>query len=119
MMKDEFSGKTMTQFVGIGPKNYAYEYINVDGKLKEDRRCKGIGKSFTPKIYEYVECIQGAQGNEVNKTCFRINSKKHELYTIKTDEVAMRNTVVKRIPYSTVKYETLPFGACSAPSVSE
>ena len=110
-MKDELSGEIMTQFVGIGLKNYAYEYITVDWEFKEDKRCKGIGKSFTPKFHEYLDCVHGAQGNEVNKTCFRINSKKHELYTIKTDKVATRNAVVQRVPDPTVKYETLPFGA--------
>ena len=73
-------------------------------------KLKGIGKSFTPKFHEYLDCIQGEQGNKVNKTCFRINSKKHELYTIMTDKVAMRNTVVKRVPDPSVKYETLTFG---------
>ena len=111
MMKDELSGELMTQFVGMGPKNYAYEYITVDGKFDKTKRCRGIGKSFTPKFHEYLDCVQEAQGNKVNKTCFRINSKKHDLYTIKTDKVAMRNTVVKRVPDPTVKYETLPFGA--------
>ena len=62
----------MTQFVGIRPKNYAYEYLTVGGKIKEDKRCKGIGKSFTPKFNEYLDCVQGAQGNEVNKICFQI-----------------------------------------------
>ena len=67
MMKDELSGQLMTQFVGIGPKNYAYEYLAIDRNLKEDSRCKGISKSFTPKFQEYLDCIKGVKGNEVNK----------------------------------------------------
>ena len=110
-MKDELAGQLMTQAVGIGPKSYAYEYLTIDGNFKENRRCKGIGKSFTPKFYEYLDCVQGDAGNEVRKTCYRINLKKHELYTIRTDKVAMRNTVVKRVLDLTTKYETLPFGA--------
>ena len=50
--------------------------------------------------------------NEVNKECFRINSKKHELFTIKTDKVEMRNKIVKRVPDPIVRFETLPFGVC-------
>ena len=58
-MKDELAGQIMTQFVGIGAKNYAYEYLTVDGKIKEDKRSKGIGKNFTPKFQEYLDCVQG------------------------------------------------------------
>ena len=111
-MNDELAGQFMTQVVGIRPKNYAYEYLTIDEKeLKEDERCKGIGKSFTPKFHEYLDCIQGVQGNEVQKTCFKINSKNHKLFTIKRKKVAMRKKVVKRIPDPTVEFETLPFGA--------
>ena len=109
-MKDELAGELMTQFVGIGPKNYAYEYLKIDEKIDEARRCKGIGKNFTPKFQEYLDCVQGAIGNEVRKTCFRINYKNHELYTIKTDKVAMRNIIVERVADPTLRFETLPFG---------
>ena len=47
----------------------------------------------------------------ITKECFTINSKKHELFTIKTEKVAMRNKVVKRIPGPNFKFESLPFGA--------
>ena len=110
-MKDESAGQFMTQVVGMGPKNYAYEYLTIDKKLKEDKRFKCIGKSFTPKFQEYLDCIQGVQGNDVKKTCFRINSKNHKLFTIKTNKVAMRKKVVKRVAVPTVEFETLPFGA--------
>ena len=108
-MKDELAGGFMTQFVETGPKNYAYEYMKIDGTLSEDARCKGISKSYTPKFQEYLDCVQGEAGNMVMKTCFRINSKEHNLLTIKTDKVAMRNTVVKRVADPNERYETLPF----------
>ena len=38
MMKDELSGNIVLEFVGIGPKNYAYSYLNEKGKLDEDAR---------------------------------------------------------------------------------
>ena len=97
----------MTQFAATGPKNYAYEYMKVDGTLSEDARCKGISKSCTPKFTENLDCVQGEADNVVMKTCFRISSEEHELFTIKTNKVAMRNTVVKRLRDE--KYETLPF----------
>ena len=69
-LKDELAGQFMTQVVGTGPKNYAYEYLTIDGKFEYDSRCKGISKSYTPHFKEYLDCVQGAQGNEVKKTCF-------------------------------------------------
>ena len=110
-MKDELAGQFMTQLAATGPKNYAYEYLKLDGRLDKDARCKGISKSYTPKFQKYLECVQGNKGKEVRKICFRINSKNHNLFTIKTNKIAMRNTVVKQIPNPNEKYETLPFGA--------
>ena len=114
MMKDELQGDFITEFVGIGPKNYGMEFI----KTQEDRsqkidhatRCKGIGENFTPNFKEYNKCILGEKGNIVSKECFRINSKEHKLYTIMTNKVALRNEVMKRLPDSDEKFETLPFG---------
>ena len=108
-MKDELAGQFMLQFAATGPKNYAYEYMKIDGTLDQDARCKGISKSYTPKFKEYLNSVQGKAGNEVRKTCFRINSKNHELFTIKSNKVAMRNTVIKRIKDPNVEYETLLF----------
>ena len=49
-MKDELAGQFMTQFAATGPKNYAYEYMKIDGTLSEDAQCKGISKSYTPNL---------------------------------------------------------------------
>ena len=63
-----------------------------------------------PKFHEYRQCVLGEKGNGVKKDCFRINSKEHNLYTIKTNKVALRNEVVKRLPDPDEKFDTLPFG---------
>ena len=118
VMKDELCGDFILEFAGTAPKNYGYSALKTQEdksiKLSEDVRCKGIGKKFTPKFKEYKECVLGKEGNKVNKECFRINSKKHVLYTIKTNKVALRNTIVKRLPNPStdddIKYETLPLG---------
>ena len=110
-MKDELAGQFMSQFAATAPKCYGYEFLKLDGTISEDARCKGIPKGYTPKFQKYLECVQGEEGKEVHKTCYRINSKNHDLFTIKTNKVAMRNTVVKRVRHPNEKYETLPFGS--------
>ena len=119
MMKDELCGDFILEFAGTAPKNYGYSALKTQKdksiKLGEDVRCKGIGKKFTPRFQEYKDCVLGKEGDTVYKECFRINSKKHELFTIKTNKVAMRNTVVKRLPNPNqddddIKFETLPLG---------
>ena len=112
--KDKLQGNFITEFVGIGPKNYGMEYIKTqkDGskKIENEIRCKGIGKNFTPKFKEYRECVLGEKGNIVSKESFRINSKEHRLCTIMTNKVALRNEVIKRLPDPDENFETSPFG---------
>ena len=42
LMKDELGGKIMKEFVVLRPKSYAYRKLD----NKEDKKCKGIKKSF-------------------------------------------------------------------------
>ena len=109
-MKDELSGQWMTEFVGSGPKNYEFEYIKLDGEVDEKSICKGISMSCTPKFHEHRAVVLGEK-NEAKKTCFRISSKEHELYTIQTNKVAITNQLRKRVRDPTNRFETLPFGA--------
>ena len=87
-MKDELGGQMMTEFVGTGPKNYAFEYLKVDGTMDEKSICKGISKSYTLKFYEHKSVVLGER-NVGKKTCFRIGSKEHKLFTIQTNKVVM------------------------------
>ena len=113
VMKDELQGDFILEFAGIGPKNYGYSALKTQKdksiKLKGDVRCKGIGKNFTPKFKEYKKCVLGPDGNIVSKECFRINSKDHMLFTIKTNKVALSNKIIKRLPDPNERFETLPF----------
>ena len=112
-MKNELQGDFILEFAGIGPKNYGYSALKTQKdksiKLKDDVRCKGIGKNFTPRFEEYKKCVLGDEGNFVSKECFRINSKDHKLFTIRTNKVALRNTIVKCLPDPDKRFETLPF----------
>ena len=111
MMKDECKGDFITEAVGIGPKNYVINVLKTqkDGsiKLKVEVKCKGVGKSFEPRIEEYKKCAFGEK--EIIKECFRINLKDHNVFSISTTKVALRNKIVKRLPDPDERFETLPF----------
>ena len=104
-MKDELGGQ-----LGIGPKNYAFAFLSIDGKMNYKSICKGIPKSYTPKFFEYLDVVEGRR-KDVKIDCFRIGSKEHDVFTIKTNKVAMTNEVRKRIRDPITKFETLLFGA--------
>ena len=118
LMKDECKGDFTTEAVGIGPKNYAMNVLETqkDGsiKLKGSAKSKGIGKAYVPKFEEYKKIVFGKEGETISKECCRINSKDHKLFTIKTNKVALRNKVIKRVAERSSddpdeKFETLPF----------
>ena len=81
--------------------------------LPDDVKSKGVGKAFVPKTNEYKKIVFGKEGETISKECFRINSKDHNVFSISTNKVALRNKVVKRVPNPSrdddIKYETLPF----------
>ena len=112
MMSDECEGDVITEAVGIGPKNYAINVLETqkDGsiELKDKVKCKGVGKAFVPRIEEYKKIVFGEE-ETISKECFRINSKDHNVFSISTNTVALRNKVVKRVADPDEKYETLPF----------
>ena len=57
LMKDEFGGKIMTEFVALRAKMYAYRKID---KEVEKKRCKGIKKCMVSeglKFDDYKTCI--------------------------------------------------------------
>ena len=113
-MKDELQRDYILEFAGTAPKNYGYSALKTQKdksiKLKDDVRCKGVGKKFTPKFKEYKKCVLGEE-DVISRECFRINSKDHKLFTIKTNKVALCNKIVKRIPAPDKMFETLPFGS--------
>ena len=42
IMADEMGGQIITEFIGAGPKNYRFEYLDHDGKLCQKGGCKGV-----------------------------------------------------------------------------
>ena len=43
-MKDELGGQIMTEFVGIGPKNYSYAFLTSKGKKMRNLFAKALAR---------------------------------------------------------------------------
>ena len=107
MMKDELGGMPITEFVGVGPKNYSFKFEKENGKVDFKSTCKGV--SNTPEFDEYKRRIVDG-GDDIRKTCFRIGSKNHILSTIECEKVAITGDLRKRVYDPEDKYKTLPLG---------
>jgi hypothetical protein len=83
--KDELNGNIMIECVALKPKQYAYKTENVG----ETKICKGIKKNVikTLKVDEYKDCL--FDNTVVRKEQYLIQAKKHQIYTVKQNKVAL------------------------------
>jgi len=105
LMKDEYNGAIMTEFVGLRAKMYA---LRVDVK-KETKKVKGVKSSVvaqTIMFYDYTRCLREEIEMTRQQSCIR--SKLHEAYTINETKIALNPYDDKQyiIPDST---DTLPW----------
>jgi hypothetical protein len=82
--KDELNGKIMEEGVFLKPKQYAYKVDN-----GERKKSKGIKKNVTKtlKLEEYKDCL--LKNKTIRKEQYMIQAKKHKIYTIKQNKVAL------------------------------
>ena len=77
LMKDEFGGAIMTEFVALRPKLYSYRKL--DGT--KDKKCKGIKKC------DYKNCLFNPDVIYRSQLMFR--SSKHKVHTIEVNKVTL------------------------------
>ena len=102
LMKDELTGKIITEFVTLSPKTYSYS--TDDGK--EDKKAKVKKKCVIKRMIKfdnYKNCL--LKDKVLLKSQQRFISKKHDVYT----EVALNNNDDKRI-VSIDKIMSYPYG---------
>ena len=109
-MTDELGKGYVTEFVALAPKVYAFQQINIDKTLSEEKKAKGTKKMVTKKMlsfdkyrkclfdYETIECIQ-----------HRIQSTPYSVGTIEMTKIALKNHDNKRIR-SFYGIKTSPYG---------
>ena len=95
LMKDEFGGKIITEFVTLRPKNYPYL---TDDDDKEDKKAKGTKKCVIKRMIkfdDYKNCL--LKDKVLLKSQQRFISKKHDVYTKNINKIALINNDDKRI----------------------
>ena len=106
LMKDELSGKIITEFVTLRPKTHSF--LTDDGK--EDKKAKGTKKCVIKKMIKfnhYKKCL--LNDDVMLKPQQRFISKKHDLYTENINKIALSNNDDKRI-VSSNKITSYPYG---------
>lgn len=107
-MKDECQGKIITEFIGLRAKRYTFKIL---GEKEEEKRAKGVKRATLKTITfnDYRNCL--FQRKNLAKYQYLIQSKKHNVLTIKQEKLALSYNDDKRIILSDVT-DTLPYGYC-------
>ena len=94
MMKDEAGGKSITEFVGLRSKLYAYKMDSG----KEAKKCKGVKKGVVKKeitLEDYEKCLFTKENQE--RTMNAIRTRKHNIHTESITKIALSANDDKRI----------------------
>ena len=106
LMKDEFGGKIITEFVTLRPKTYSY----LTDDVKEDKKAKGTKKCVIKRMIKFSDYKNYVFKDEVIlKSQQRFISKKHDVYTENINKIALSNNDDKRIA-SSDKIMNYPYG---------
>ena len=105
LMKDEFGGKIITEFVTLRPKTY----LNSTDDGKEDKKAKGTKKCVIKrmiKFNDYKNCL--LKDKVILKSQQRFISKTPDIYTENINKIALSNNDDKRI-VSSDKITSYPY----------
>ena len=106
LMKDEFGGEIIAEFIALRPKTYSYLTDNdkIDKKSKGTKKC--IIKKMI-KLDDYKKCL--LNDKVILKSQQRFISNKHDVYTENINKIALSNNDDKRI-VSSNKISSYPYG---------
>lgn len=104
-MKSETGDTPITEFIALGAKQYTLE--TADGEVV--KKAKGVKKN-TVKRHITIDDYKNTLFNKTVETREQttIQSKDHELHTIKRRKIALRSADDKRVEVE--NYDTLPYG---------
>ena len=113
--KDEACGKILLEYIGLKPKMYAHQTFND----KVCKKVKGIKKCIVEKIINIQDYLDALYKNEnVYVEQYAIQSKKHKVYTIAQQKLAISSNDDKRYILLN-NIDTLPWGHYSIPKEND
>ena len=110
MFNNEAGGKIIEEFVGLRAKLYSCRMFDPEGVGKEEKKCKGIKNAVIKKSItheDYKRCLFSGTDRLRQIRIFR--SKKHEVYTVEINKVALSSADDKRVVLDN-KIDTLAHG---------
>lgn len=106
LFKDEMNSNVISSFVGLRSKMYS---IKVGG-VEKVKKAKGVKKCVLKKkisFDDYVDCLM--KSCSIDKTQRTFRSKRHKVFTIAQNKIALSPFDDKRIILEN-KIDTLPWG---------
>ena len=108
LMKDEFGGDIITEFVALRPKTYSY----MTDEFIEMKKAKGTKKSVIKKMLKFEDYKKCLSDNEpMLKSQQRVKSENHEVYTENINKIALSSNDDKRI-VAVDRITSYPYGYC-------
>lgn len=105
LMKDEMGGVPIKEFISLGAKQYAI----LSAENQEVKKVKGITHSAVKRHINFDDYKRALFENAVERReQTTIQSKNHNLFTVKRMKVALRSVDDKRVQVE--NYRTLPYG---------
>ena len=96
-MKNELGNGYMSEFIASSPKLYAYQQLNVDKTLSEDKKARGTSRVVTKKSLSFDHYKKCLFNNETVKCIqHRIKSTPYSVDTAQINRVALKNNDNKR-----------------------
>ena len=97
-MKNELNKGHMSEFIALSPKVYAYQQVEVDKTLSEDKKARGNSKCVVKKTLSFDHYKKCLLNNETVKYIqYRIKSTPSSLDTVQINKIALKNSDNKRL----------------------
>ena len=99
---DEVPNARIVKFVGMGPKNYGYEFVDKDGKRKSTCKVKGLTLDYnTSQVIHFDRMLNWVKGEskDFRETINYHRIRKHKDKTVATElqSKTYRFTYTKRV----------------------
>ena len=104
--KDEMKSLIITEFIGLKPKMYSFNYINKDNIIVNKNTHKGIKESISLKHDEYKKSLYKEE--LIYKEFYNLQLNKQNIYLDKINKIALNPFECKR--YWIDNINSLPYG---------